>query len=153
MMFKTVNIFPKFPIIGVNPPIRTAVRRVTKSTAEIRTCIIARAIVEEILEDGSTIILDLNNFDKDNSNTVVEEPIAEPEEPTPVQEEVSEPVEVSEPEPAANQYYSNNKKKNKKNKHNNNNRNVVVEESPVVDEEPIQESADEVIETKDVEDL
>ena len=152
MMFKTVNIFPKFPVIGVNPPIRTAVRRVTKSTAEIRTCIIARAIVEEILEDGSTVILDLNNFDKDNSNTVVEEPIAEPEEPTPVQEEVSEPVEVSEPEPAANQYYGNNKKKNKKNKHNNN-RNVVVEEPPVVDEEPIQESADEVIETKDVEDL
>ena len=152
MMFKTVNIFPKFPIIGVNPPIRTAVRRVTKSTAEIRTCIIARAIVEEILEDGSTVILDLNNFDKDNSNTVAEEPIAEPEEPAPVQEEVSEPVEVSEPEPAANQYYSNNKKKNKKNKHNNN-RNVVVEEPPVVNEEPIQESADEVIETMDVENL
>lgn len=152
MMFKTVNIFPKFPVIGVNPPIRTAVRKVTKSTAEIRTCIIARAIVEEILEDGSTVILDLNNFDKDNSNTVAEEPIAEPEEPTPVQEEVSEPVEVSEPEPAANQYYSNNKKKNKKNKHNNN-RNVVVEEPPVVDEEPIQESTDEIIDTMDVEDL
>ena len=152
MMFKTVNIFPKFPIIGVNPPIRTAVRKVTKSTADIRTCIIARAIVEEILEDGSTVILDLNNFDKDNSNPVVEEPIAEPEDTIPVQEEVSEPVEVVEPEPAANQHYSNNKKKNKKNKHNNN-RNVIVEEPPVVDEEPIQESADEVIETMDVEDL
>lgn len=149
MMFKTVNIFPKFPIISVNPPIRTSVRRVTKSTTDIRACIIARAIVEEVLPDGSTIVLDLNNFDKDNSNIAVKKPIAEPEDTVPVQEEVSEPVEVSEPEPATNKYYNKNNKKNKKNKHNN--RNVVVEEPPVVDEEPIQESADEVIETMDVE--
>lgn len=63
---KVVNIYPSMPIIGTNPPIRSTVKRVTKSLDEIRTCLMARAIVEEILEDGSCIRLNIGNYDKFN---------------------------------------------------------------------------------------
>jgi hypothetical protein len=66
IMYKKVNIYPSTPIIGVNPPIRSAVRHVTKSIKDIRTCIMSRAKVEEILPDGSIIRLGLNNYDKEN---------------------------------------------------------------------------------------
>lgn len=61
---KVVNIYPEMPITGVNPPIRSVVKRVTKSIKEIRTCLMARAVVEEILPDGSTVRLDMTNYDK-----------------------------------------------------------------------------------------
>ena len=67
MMTKKVNIYPTRPIITVNPPIRSTVKGVTKPVADIRSCILARAIVEEIMEDGNVINLDLNNYDKDNA--------------------------------------------------------------------------------------
>lgn len=66
-MNKIVNIYPTTPITGVNPPIRSMVRHITKSVNDIRTCIIARAIVEEVLPSGCTILLDLSNYDKDTS--------------------------------------------------------------------------------------
>lgn len=65
-MNKVVNIYPSMAILGVNPPIRTTQVKVTKSTSEIRACIIARAIVDEILPNGKTIRLNLNNYNKDN---------------------------------------------------------------------------------------
>ena len=61
---KVVNIYPSMPITGVNPPIRSAVKRVTKSIQEIRTCLMSRAVVEEILSDGSTVRLNIGNYDK-----------------------------------------------------------------------------------------
>ena len=61
---KVVNIYPSMPITGVNPPIRSTVKRVTKSISEIRTCLMARAIVEEILPNGEIIKLDNSNYDK-----------------------------------------------------------------------------------------
>lgn len=67
MINKKVNIFPTGAILTVNPPIRTITRNVTKSTAEIRKCILARATVEEILPGGKTITLNLTNYDKDNT--------------------------------------------------------------------------------------
>ena len=63
---KVVNIYPSSPIIGVNPPIRSAVRHVTKSVKDIRICIMSRAKVEEILPNGKTIRLGFDNYDKDN---------------------------------------------------------------------------------------
>lgn len=65
-MNKVVNIYPSMAILGVNPPIRTTQTKVTKSTSEIRACIIARAMVDEILPNGKTIRLNLNNYNKDN---------------------------------------------------------------------------------------
>lgn len=61
---KVVNIYPSMPITGVNPPIRSAVKRVTKSIEEIRTCLMSRAIVEEVLPSGETVRLDISNYDK-----------------------------------------------------------------------------------------
>lgn len=61
---KIVNIYPSMPITGVNPPIRSVVKRVTKSISEIRTCLMARAIVEEVLPDGTTVRLNIGNYDK-----------------------------------------------------------------------------------------
>lgn len=102
MNTKIVNIYPKYPIITVNPPIRTAVKKVTKSIDEIRKCIIARAVVEEILNNGNIISLDFSNYDKDNneaiieSETVIESPIAVEEaiEDVPVAETEQDTVEL-----------------------------------------------------------
>lgn len=65
-LVKKVNIIPQRPISTVNPPIRSAVRRVHKPVEDIRKCLIGRAMVEEILPDGSTLRLDFSNYDKDN---------------------------------------------------------------------------------------
>ena len=70
MMTKKVNIYPTRPIVTVNPPIRSAVKNVTKPLPDIRACIMARAIVEEIMEDGRVTNLDLNNYDKDNTGSI-----------------------------------------------------------------------------------
>lgn len=61
---KVVNIYPSMPITGVNPPIRSTVKRVTKSIDEIRTCLMARAVVEEILPSGEIIRLNIGNYNK-----------------------------------------------------------------------------------------
>lgn len=66
MCTKVVNIYPTAPIIGVNPPIRSSVKKVTKTIEEIRTCLMARAIVDEVLSDGTTIRLTNSNYDKTN---------------------------------------------------------------------------------------
>ena len=42
-MNKKVNIYPSMPITRVNPPIRSSVRRVTKSVEEIRICLLQEA--------------------------------------------------------------------------------------------------------------
>ena len=66
MLVKKVNIYPSMPITGLNPVIRTATKNVFKSVEEIKICINARAIVEEILGNGKTLRLNLSNYDKDN---------------------------------------------------------------------------------------
>lgn len=71
-MNKKVNIYPKNPITTVNPTIRTTTLRVSKPVEDIRKCIIARAMVDEVLDDGTTLRLDLNNYDKDNNPTKTE---------------------------------------------------------------------------------
>ena len=72
MMTKTVNIYPNGAITTLNPPIRSRVLGVTKSIAEIRKCIIARAIVDEVLPGGKTVRLDFSNYDKDNNPSAVQ---------------------------------------------------------------------------------
>ena len=72
MMTKTVNIYPNGAITTLNPPIRSRVLGVTKSIAEIRKCIIARAIVDEVLPGGKTVRLDFSNYDKDNNPSSVQ---------------------------------------------------------------------------------
>ena len=96
---KVVNIYPSSPITGVNPPIRSAVRHVTKSVKDIRTCIINRAKVEEILPDGRIIRLGFDNYDKDNYITtedVVETTVENTDAPVANTEETVSDVNVDE---------------------------------------------------------
>ena len=65
-MRKRVNIYPRRPITSVNPPIRSAVKGVTKDVQDIRKCIVAGAKVEEVINSSTTIVLNLNNYDRDN---------------------------------------------------------------------------------------
>lgn len=63
---KEVNVFPKYgPITTVNPPIRVAIKNTLQSIENIRRCIAAGALVEEVL-DGENLVLDFTNYDADN---------------------------------------------------------------------------------------
>ena len=66
MVYKKVDIYPKRPITTVNPPIRGAWLSVIKSVEEIKLCLEAEACVYEILPDGSSIELNLDNYNIDN---------------------------------------------------------------------------------------
>ena len=61
---KIVNIYPSMAITSVNPPIRSTVKRVTKSVEEIRACLMSRAVVEEVLSNGKIVRLNIANYDK-----------------------------------------------------------------------------------------
>ena len=67
---KKVNIYPRGPVTTTNPPIRGVVKGVTKPIQDIRKCIIAGAKVEEIFEGGKVVLLNLSNYDLDNSQQV-----------------------------------------------------------------------------------
>ena len=96
---KEVNVFPKYgPITTVNPPIRVAIKNALQSIENIRRCIAAGALVEEVL-DGENLVLDFTNYDADNRSgqsvkpvEVKEEVVVEDkvEEAAPVVEEVVE---------------------------------------------------------------
>ena len=94
---KLVNIYPTYPIVTITPPIRCPIKNVRKSIPEIRECIIKRAVVEEILEDGTVISLDFANYDKDNSKKETLEDLFKKEEKKefvqPEYEEIQAPVE------------------------------------------------------------
>lgn len=97
-MTKVVNIYPKTPIVTVNPPIRATVNKVTKTTSDIYKCIIARAIVEEVLSDGSTIRLTFMNYDKDNEPKEIEDKVEERQEAPVVDETPIVDTEVETPQ-------------------------------------------------------
>ena len=68
-MVKVVNIYPKHPILTITPPIRTQIKKVSKSTGEIYKCMLAGAIVEEVMKDGKVLRLTFSNYNKDNTHT------------------------------------------------------------------------------------
>jgi hypothetical protein len=69
---KKVNITPKHgPITNINPAIRVPVTNVYRSIEDIRKCIIAEAKVEEILNDGKRITLNLQNYDQNNGGIII----------------------------------------------------------------------------------
>lgn len=53
-------------VYSINPPIVRNAMNIELSVGDIQRCIWCKAIVEEILKDGSVIRLNLNNFDKNN---------------------------------------------------------------------------------------
>jgi hypothetical protein len=63
---KIVNIYPTMPITRVTPPLRTVAKNVSRPISYIRSCIMSRAMVDEVLPDGTTVRLGLHNYDKNN---------------------------------------------------------------------------------------
>lgn len=159
-MKKKVNIYPTHPVTTVNPAIRTTTMRVIKPVEDIRKCIISRAIVDEILDDGSTVRLTLTNYDKDNSRSKiqkvmddvrVEEDITKREEIVTDNDSDEEDsgetaAEDNKPNPQQNAY--NNKFNNGGGKHNKHNKNKYQNNRP----QPVVEK-EESVETLDVESI
>ena len=77
---KRVNVKICGPIYTVNPPITRTVLDTELSVGDIRNCICAKATVEEILNNGKIIRLDLYNYNKDNQpkKTVTKPTTAQP---------------------------------------------------------------------------
>ena len=112
---KLVNVYTRSPIRSMSGlPIRSSTRSIKLSISDIHACIIAKAKVEEVLIDGSVLILNLANYNKDNNaeikakleNKVVKEPelivvkkTSKPKKEVPVVETPVEPTPVVEETP------------------------------------------------------
>lgn len=64
-MKKTVNIQSRDVLYVLTPPMAGIVNNVQMELADIRMCLVKGADVEEVLKDGTTIKLDLDNYRKD----------------------------------------------------------------------------------------
>ena len=70
-MDKLVNVYTKTAIRSVTPVICGTHKNVVMNTRDILKCICMRAVVEEVFEDGSIIVLTAKNYDKNNiPNTI-----------------------------------------------------------------------------------
>ena len=77
-MIKKINIKASVPIKDFRPPIYGTCNGIEMATGEILKCLCKRAIVDEVLPDGSTIRLDLKNYYTDNTpKTTTEVPAAD----------------------------------------------------------------------------
>lgn len=65
-MTKRVNINAPVAIRNITPPIYGVCKNVIMSTGDILKCLCKRAIVDEILLDGSTVRLNMRNYYTDN---------------------------------------------------------------------------------------
>lgn len=65
-MTKRVNINAPIAIRNITPPIYGVCKNVIMSTGDILKCLCKRAIVDEILPDGSTVRLNMRNYYTDN---------------------------------------------------------------------------------------
>lgn len=66
VMTKRVNINAPIAIRSITPPIYGVCKNIIMSTGDILKCLCKRAIVDEILPDGSTIRLNMRNYYTDN---------------------------------------------------------------------------------------
>lgn len=107
-MKKMVNVYPVIPVLSIRTPIMTTALNCELSYGDILNCIYARAIVDEVLPNGDTVRLNLNNYNKCNvpqteepvkveevieevvEEEVVVEPVVEEDEVEEIQEEVTE---------------------------------------------------------------
>lgn len=76
-MVKKVNIIARLPVRTIYPPIYGTYEGISMSPANILKCILHKAHVEEVLEDGSTIELTTENYNKVN-RPMVKEKVVEP---------------------------------------------------------------------------
>lgn len=64
---KTVNVNATIPIRDITPPMRGVYTNIKMTISDILKCLCRRAIVEEVLADGTTVRLTMKNFRDDNS--------------------------------------------------------------------------------------
>ena len=72
-MVKKVNIIARLPVRTMYPPIYGTYEGISMSPANILKCILHKAYVEEVLEDGSTVELTIENYNKVNYPVAKEE--------------------------------------------------------------------------------
>lgn len=65
---KTVNVNATIPIRDITPPMRGVYTNIKMTISDILKCLCRRAIVEEVLADGTTVRLTMKNFRDDNSH-------------------------------------------------------------------------------------
>ena len=70
MMIKRVNVRTNTAIRNIEPPIYRSRDDIKLSTRDIKMCLLHGAYVYEILNDGSTIRLNLNNYNRENNKAV-----------------------------------------------------------------------------------
>lgn len=119
-MTKRVNINAKVPVRDIKPPIYGTLNNIVMSTGNILKCLCKRAIVDEILPDGSTVRLTMKNYYTDNGAGLTAAP--DPTKKKAAAKSVK-PVKVHKPEPV-----------------------VEVKEEPVVVEEPTVVEPEPVVE-------
>lgn len=73
-MVKRVNVIAPLPVRTLYPPMYGTYEGIFMSPANILKCLIHKARVEEILEDGSTIELNMSNYNTVNTPVTVVEP-------------------------------------------------------------------------------
>lgn len=73
-MVKKVNVIAQIPIRNVYPPIYGTYKGISMSPANILKCLMHKAIVEEVLADGSTVKLTTKNYNTVNTPVEVKEP-------------------------------------------------------------------------------
>lgn len=79
---KIVKLMPQKPVAGVfRTPIYNTIEKVELEIDKIRLCLVSKCQVDEYLNDGTMLRLDLSNY-RDEHNTVIngedDEPAAEP---------------------------------------------------------------------------
>lgn len=73
-MVKKVNVIAQIPVRNVYPPIYGTYRGIMMSPANILKCLMHKAIVEEVLSDGSVVKLTTKNYNTINTPEVKVEP-------------------------------------------------------------------------------
>lgn len=89
-MKKKVNVKignNSFGVYTVKPPIVRTAMGIELTPGDIQKCLWAKAIVEEVLPDGTILPLNLNNYDKDNAPKIVNQGTIEHEVKMEVNEE------------------------------------------------------------------
>ena len=70
-MVKNVNVTAKYPVYNVlKTPIIGKLVNIRLADNQIYACLAGNAKVEEILEDGSTLLLNAHNYNKVNTHKV-----------------------------------------------------------------------------------
>lgn len=68
---KRVNVYAKFPVRSVDPVIHGVKKNTDMTISDILKCLCRGARVEEILPDGKTVNLNMNNYYTDNTTKIV----------------------------------------------------------------------------------